>query len=115
MSKSNIEICLHCEDLELLQELFGTEAPALQSSMTFDDHELAVKSIERRPGMVAEDVLITIVINVATGIPTGLLATWIWEKLSKKGARPVAIMDDADMNVTAKEIEEAINAKYHSS
>lgn len=108
MNNQTIEVRVSALDEKLLDQLFETKDGIRAKTASIDGVEFMLSEIKRRPGMTAEDIIITIVINLATGITTGLLAAWIFDKLTGKGETPVEVGDDPEVKTTVQEIEEAI-------
>lgn len=58
--------------------------------------------------MSAEDIVITVVINLATGVPTSLAAAWVYQRLTRDGRQPVEIGSDPVVKTTEGEVLEAV-------
>lgn len=108
MNDQTIAVRVPAVDDTLLDQLFETKNGVRTKTANIDGVDFKLGDIKRRPGMTAEDIIITIIINLATGMTTGLLAAWIYEKLTAKGETPVEVGDDPEVKASVKEIEEAL-------
>lgn len=109
MIPNTITVRIHANDRNVLTELFGTESPERGTKATSDGIEATFIGLDRRPGMTMEDILITITINLVTGVPTSLVAAWIYARLAKNGEQGVEIGKDPMIQVTEEEIREAVS------
>lgn len=105
----NVTVRLRADDDKILDRLFDTNDGIRSKTATIDDIDITLGEVKRRRGMATEDLIITIVVNVATGLPTSLLAAWMYDKLTEKGKTPIEVGDDPEVKTTEAEIEKALN------
>ena len=111
MNAGLVNIRIHAEDLTVLKELFGTDSPKPATSAALDgvpNAKVEFVQLARRPGMTGEDIVITVVINLVTGIPAGVLANWIYTRLSRRGMLPVEVGRDEIVKTTEAEIRKSL-------
>lgn len=63
--------------------------------------ELRVEFLQEQKGLSKKELALTVSISFATGVPSSLVATWIWEQLTDEGARTVVLELDEDMEEPA--------------
>lgn len=60
------------------------DVPALRGS-------LQVESVVERPGITAKELVLSVTISFATGVPASLVANWIWENMRSQGDNAIVI------------------------
>ncbi|WP_425397259.1 hypothetical protein [Aeoliella sp.] len=81
-SASTISIDFTCESLEALHKLLGVDSVAEQTSATIGDGTtVVVEELMPCAGLTGKEILVTIVISIATGIPSGIAANWIYDNV----------------------------------
>ena len=108
MNNLLIPISIHANERTILNDIFGSESPRHNLSVSLDGVDVAFKGIVQKHGMTTEDIIITVLLNISTGIPIGLVSSWIFEKLSKKGSYPVEIGSDPVIKTSENEIIKAV-------
>jgi hypothetical protein len=108
MKADTLTVRVHAYDRDLLRELFESEEPDPTATVTVDGVEATLGGVSQRPGMSSEDIIITILINLGTGVPTSLIAAWIYTRLTRKGQQSVEVGKDPIVKTTEAEILEAV-------
>ena len=112
--KSEIPIQLLVDNLDLLREMYGSETPQKGQIVEIDGYRIEFRGISRTHGMTLQEITILIAISVGTSLlssaTTGLLACWIFSRLSREGKFPVLIGDDLIIKNTSSEIADALTA-----
>ena len=105
----SVTLQLLASDRSVLAELFGVDDPRAGSQSKIEGiGEVVFFKATSRPGMAFEDIVISIAINVTTGVPMGLLANWIFESLSKRGVNGVRMGTDPIVKTNEEEIAHAL-------
>jgi hypothetical protein len=108
MQLDRLSVRIYASDTELLEKLFGVSAPDRGATTSIDGVEVSFASLGKRPGMSTTDLIITVLINRTTGVPTSLLAAWIYSHLAKEGKQPVEIGSDPLVKVGEAQILKAV-------
>jgi hypothetical protein len=92
-----IPIALQTQDLETL--LLHLDIPNLVEGQTYqvEPHiTLQVVTTRRRKSMTNEEVIINFLIGTSSQIVGGVLANYIWEKISQHGKNSISIGNSPD-------------------
>jgi energy-converting hydrogenase Eha subunit A len=73
---------------------------------------LTKRASPKRLGMTTQEVVINLTLGFVAGVPASMLATYIWEKISKNGQRQV-MLDHKAMN-SIDELTRALNRSMAS-
>jgi hypothetical protein len=110
-----LPVRIRATDESILTKLFDSDEGGRKKIALVDEVEIELSDVKKRPGMSNEDIIITIVINIATGLPINLLASWIFTHLTAKGDLPIEIGDDPIVKVSQEEIEETLKTVLDST
>jgi hypothetical protein len=100
-----IRIQVFTDNFSQLLEGLGFRSSATQGTQKTADYQITLTSIRRNPGMTSEEVLVQFVIGTTSQIVGGVLADYIWEKLSQRGRNTVSIGDQIEHQDLALQAE----------
>lgn len=107
-----ITLRLYAQDLTVLLDLFNTTTPASNSRVVIDGiGDIEFGRISHHLGISTQDIVITLIINVIAGVPSSLLANWIFHKLSRDGQTPVRIGNDPVVKTSEEEIASTLTTQ----
>lgn len=87
------------------KELFGS-VPQSWSDAS-DGMSLSVEGVRTAPGMSSADIILSVIISFGTGVPAGVLANYIYSRMTK-GKASVAIPGQASVAVTEQQIHDLV-------
>lgn len=73
-----------------LERLFGLKNPLKgHKIIAFDGFELQIQNIIPKLGLGATEIIFEVTYNIGLGVSSSLVASWLFEKLTKNGQREV--------------------------
>lgn len=104
-NKTELVICT--SDSALLEALFQSAHPNKGQLCHADEAGLEIEFLDRSttPGINQSEILINIALSIVAGLPTSLMAAWIYEKLSNNGKNALVVKETREIVVTQKDIE----------
>lgn len=104
----DIPVIIHASNRATLVQLFHSEYPQNNILYNTDGFEVKYLNAFEKKGITSQEVLISLLISIGTGVPVGVISSWIYEKLCKKGAQSIEIGDDQTIKTSSTEIRTAI-------
>jgi hypothetical protein len=95
------------------KELFGSVQPQSWSDAS-DGMSLSVEGVRTAPGMSSADIILSVIISFGTGVPAGVLANYIYSRMTK-GKASVAIPGQASVAVTEQQIHDLVEKSIRSA
>ncbi|MDO9230280.1 MAG: hypothetical protein Q7U03_12015 [Syntrophales bacterium] len=110
-----VTIKIHTKDPRLVFDIFDRQEISINDSMKIDDNSLlTLAHIENTKGISVSPGVIEFVLSFSSGVASGLVANWLWNRFNKKADKITIndtdiIMDkDGFIRIITKEIKKTI-------
>jgi hypothetical protein len=89
----NLEV--HSNDIQWLNTLYGKE-PNKEDFIVFSKHDVSVQYVstqEKGKGFGVVDLISSLAFNIGVGVPAGIIANIIYDKIMKNGKNKLVIKE----------------------